>query len=80
MRKPNLISCSFYEKRHSLALQDNVLLWGHRVVDPLKLHETLLSELHESHQGVVKMKSLARIFFLPGIDSCIEDFVKNCNV
>ena len=36
------------------------MLWGFRVIVLEKLREQLLSELHSSHLGVYKMKSIAR--------------------
>ena len=38
------------------------LLWGSRVVIPKKCYATVLKELHEIHQGVNKMKSLAKSY------------------
>lgn len=39
----------------------------------------ILRELHTSHPGIVKMKSLAHVHvWWPGIDKCIEHLVKEC--
>lgn len=72
---------NYYEKRHSLSLDENVLMWGHRAVIPKRFRETLLEEMHTTHVGVVKLKSIARSYFWwPKIDADIEHFVKNCEI
>ena len=47
-----------YQRREQLATDQGCLLWGMRVVIPIKLQSRILSELHFTHPGVVKMKSL----------------------
>lgn len=55
-------------------------MWGYRVIVPGKFRKQLLSEIHGAHNGMVKMKALARQYFWwPKLDAEIEDFVKNCN-
>ena len=36
-------------------------MWGVRVVIPPKTRGFVLKELHQSHPGIVRMKSLARL-------------------
>ena len=46
---------------------------------PESCREPVLAELHMSHPGIVKMKSLARIHvWWPGIDKTIEQLVHDC--
>ena len=58
------------------------MLWGTRVLIHDKLRSTFLDEHHEGHQGIVKMKFLARLhFWWPNPDKEIEDVVrKNANM
>ena len=69
----------YWNRREDLSLEDGCLLWGRRVVIPLKLQGHLLDELHECHPGMCRMKVLARSFvWWPGIDQDIEDRVRFC--
>ena len=55
-------------------------MWGSRVVIPPSLRKTILAELHESHPGVARMKSIARShLWWPKLDADIEETVRCCN-
>lgn len=55
------------------------MLWGFRVVIPEGLQSRLLSELHDSHRGMLKMKSLS-LFWWPTLDEDIESEVNLCDI
>lgn len=66
-------------KANELSIEKGILMWGRRVVIPLKLRKKLLEELHSSHLGIVKTKSIARSYFWwPKIDQEIENEIQNC--
>ena len=70
---------NYHQKRNEITVEDGCLLWGNRVIIPGQLRDQLLEELHEGHQGIVKMKALARIhFWWPKVDKEIESLVKRC--
>lgn len=69
----------FFRRRFELYNEQGCIMWGYRVVIPRKFQDQLLEELHSSHMGVVKMKSIARsYFFWPKIDKCIEEMCNAC--
>ena len=52
---------------------------GSRIVVPKAGHAKLLSELHEGHPGISRMKALARtVMWGPGIDQDVENTVNQC--
>ena len=69
----------FYKRRHELSIVDGCILWGMRVIIPKIFHKPLLTELHCSHLGMSRMKSLARSYFWwPHLDSEIEELSHSC--
>ena len=73
-RKPYLC------RRNELSVENSCLLWGTKVVIPFQLRQKLLTELHENHPGIARMKALARSYiWWPNIDNDIEMTVKSCN-
>ena len=58
----------YFTRRHELSVEAGCLMWGMKVIVPTKLQNRVLAELHTSHPGIVKMKSLARTHvWWPGI-------------
>ena len=69
----------YFNRRNEITVHQECLLWGSRVIVPQKFQLAILTELHEAHPGVVKMKSLARSYvWWPGIDDQIEKMVRAC--
>ena len=69
----------FVRRKESLSVEEDCILWGYRVIIPMKLQERVMAELHDSHPGVVRMKALARSHvWWPNIDREIEEKVRSC--
>ena len=63
-----------------LSVIDGCLLRGSRVIIPPQGREYVLSQLHDTHPGISRMKGLARSYvWWPGLDKDIENVVKHCN-
>ncbi|XP_039664152.1 uncharacterized protein K02A2.6-like [Perca fluviatilis] len=62
-----------------LSLQDGCIFWGSRVVIPPPGRTWIVEEIHETHPGVSRMKSLARSYvWWPKMDLDLENKVKSC--
>lgn len=69
----------FGVEQHEFSLQKGCLLRGIRVYVPAPLQKRVLEELHSTHFGTTRTKSLARGYcWWPGLDRDIEDMVANC--
>ena len=69
----------FSTRRNELTVEAGCLLWGMRVVVPQSCQKAVLGELHTSHPGMVKMKSLVRVHvWWTSIDKQIDQMVRDC--
>ena len=51
----------FKQRYKKMSIEEGCLMWSLRAVIPLSLRSRVLQELHESHTGTSRMKSLARM-------------------
>ena len=74
-------SLSVYSSRKTeLSVFDGCLSWGSTVVIPPQCQQNILQELHSSHPGMTKMKSLAQMYvWWPGLDTDIDETVRSCD-
>ena len=71
----------FFTRRDELSLLDGCVLWGTRVIVPPQGRKAILNELHETHPGASRMKTLARAYiWWPNMDADIEQLVRACSV
>ena len=70
----------FWSRKNKLALLDGCVLWGSHVVIPDVGHARLLTELHEGHPDISRMKALVgTVMWWSGIDHDIEITVNKCS-
>ena len=69
----------FWKFRQSLSIENNLLFMGDRIVLPSALQRKYLDELHSVHQGITRMKALARnVVWWPNLGSDLENLVAAC--
>ena len=69
----------FVSMFYDLYVDQDVIYYGSRPVIPTKQQFRLLSELHMTHMGIVKMKAVARQYFWwPLINKEIEKLANSC--
>lgn len=70
----------YKNKKDELYVQEGVIMWGYRVIIPESIRNKILKELHISHLGIVKTKSMARSYvYWPKIDKDIEYMINSCS-
>ena len=80
---PNTVTESailpYSNRRDELSVVDGCILIGCRVVIPPPGRELVLGQLHDTHPGITRMKSLARSYvWWPTLDRKIISTVQNC--
>ena len=71
----------YWNFRDEIAIHNNILFRGERVIVPKKLQPEMLKIIHGTHLGIEKCKRRARdILYWPGMNAQIEDVVSNCQV
>ncbi|XP_043466332.1 uncharacterized protein K02A2.6-like [Leptopilina heterotoma] len=70
-----------YEIRKTeIYIDQGVLMWGYRILVPAKFRNKLLEELHLTHAGMGKLKSMARAYFWwPLLDKEIKKIALQCH-
>ncbi len=70
----------FWSTKDHLSIDENLITYGCRLFIPTSLRPTLLSGLHEAHQGISRSQAGARLtIYWPGIDQDIEHFVQTAD-
>ena len=71
---------TYLYRKNELSVESDCLIWRNRVIIPFHLRNKILTELHENHPGIVRMKALACSYvWWAGMDIEIENTVKSCN-
>ena len=73
-------SCKqYWQVHHNLTIDNNVIVYGCRLLIPRQMHREILNQLHEAHQGMVRTKQCACLtIYWPGLDNDIDNMVSQC--
>ena len=70
----------FFNTQTEICQVNGVILRDCRVVVPQELQTKVITMLHQSHRGVVRMKTMARLYvWWPNIEASVEACCKACN-
>ena len=73
------IARNYWDFRDELSIDDDLLMKGERVVIPMSCSDSIMEDLHKSHEGINKAMSLARTcVYWPGIEANVTDYIKRC--
>ncbi|XP_049283943.1 uncharacterized protein K02A2.6-like isoform X1 [Anopheles funestus] len=71
----------FFKLKTHFGLEDGILCFNDRIVVPESLKSLTLTNLHQNHEGIVKMKMNARQHvWWKTMDKDLTEFVKSCKV
>ena len=75
-------SCRRYWNIHQqLTVDDDLIVYGCRLLIPSCIHHQVLTNLHEAHQGTLQTKQRARLtIYWPGLDNDIDNIILNCQL
>lgn len=59
----NEIFKPYVNRKNLSSIDRGIIMWRYRVVMPLSLRKNVLKKLRSNHEGMVKMKTLAKLYF-----------------
>lgn len=69
----------YWNVRNQLTIDNDLIVFGCRLLIPVKLRRSILLQLHAAHQGTVRTKLRARqVVYWPGIDNDIDNVILTC--
>ena len=69
----------YWRRKEELSVLDGWILWSARVIVPPPGRDREIQELHETHPGIARKKSLARSYvWWPNMDADLEAKVRTC--
>ena len=70
----------YFNRRNELSVLDGCILWGSHIIVPPEGRDIIIEQLHDTHPGISRMKSLARfyVWWRPQLDAMIENKVQGC--
>lgn len=79
--KLDTFSQHFYKIKDELHYENDLLLWGHRLIIPPELQGNISRFLHNSHLGIEKTLLRAKsLYYWPGMTKDITEVVESCRI
>ena len=73
------IAHNYWDFRDELSIEGDLLMKGERIVIPTNCRDSILADLHKSHEGANRSLSLARTcMYWPGMEADMMDYIKWC--
>ena len=70
----------YWEHRHSISIQEGILMKGSQIIIPSCLRRDVLDKIHAGHQGITKCRKMAQqAVWWPGISMHLETLIKKCS-
>ncbi|GBM68494.1 Uncharacterized protein K02A2.6 [Araneus ventricosus] len=70
----------YWEYRHSINIQDGLLMMNARLIIPESMRTEILKAIHEDHFGVTKCRARAKeSIWWPGLSTQIERMISSCD-
>jgi len=66
----------YWQVRHYLTVNDDLIVYGCRLLIPFQMRRQILNQLIESHQGAVRTKKW--VVYWPALDNYIDNIVSQC--
>ena len=73
------IARNYWDFRDELSIEGDLLMKGERIVIQTIFRDSILADLHKSHEGTNRSLSLARTcVYWPGMEADVMDYIKWC--
>ena len=70
---------NYWDFRDKLSIEGDLLMKGERIVIPTSCRDSILADLHKSHEGTNRSLFLARTcMYWPGMEADMMDYIKWC--
>ena len=73
------IARNYWDFWDELSIEGDLLMKGERIVIPTSCRDSILANLHRSHEGVNRSLSLVRTcVYWPGMEADVMDYIRRC--
>ena len=63
-----------------ISIEEELLIWGQRIIVPKELRNQILEALHKPHSGTVKTRAAAKeLYYWPGMNNEIQTMIEKCD-